>query len=136
MIWNELKYKCEVHTHLGELPPLTCHPAQLNQVFMNLLTNAAQAIEEKGEITISTEATDECIVVRISDTGKGIPEENIGKLFDPFFTTKAVGEGTGLGLAIAHGIVEKHKGTIEVESEVGVGTTFIIMLPLEGVQNE
>jgi signal transduction histidine kinase len=134
LVWNELKYKCEVRRELGGLPHISCNPGQLNQVFMNLLVNAAQAIPVKGTITVETKATDEHVVVRISDTGTGISRENLRKVFDPFFTTKPVGKGTGLGLSIAHGIIEKHQGTIKVESEVGKGTTFIIRLPLKGLQ--
>ena len=129
--WNEIKYKCEVIKEYVDLPPLLCHPAQLNQVFMNIILNGVQAIEEIGEIRIRTETDGESIAVHISDTGSGISPENVRKLFDPFFTTKDVGKGTGLGLSISHGIVEKHNGTIEVDSEVGVGTTVTIRLPLE-----
>lgn len=107
-----------------------CYPAQLDQVFMNLILNGAHSIEEQGEITIHTAVDDQDVVVKISDTGSGIKPENLPKLFDPFFTTKAVGKGTGLGLSISHGIVQKHNGTIEVDSEVGVGTTFTIRLPI------
>lgn len=134
LVWNELKYKCDVKTDLGELPNIRCYAGQLNQVFMNLLINASHAIPEKGEISVQTEATDDEIIVRVSDTGSGIPEENIGQLFTPFFTTKPVGKGTGLGLSISYGIVEKHNGVIEVESEVGKGTTFTIRLPIEGIE--
>ncbi len=136
IVWNELKYKCTVHKDLKPLPPIPCNLVQLNQVFMNILVNAAHAIPEKGEINIETSAQDGHIEVRISDTGVGIPAENIPKLFDPFFTTKPVGKGTGLGLSISHGIIQKHNGTIDAESEVGKGTTFIIRLPVEGVKDE
>lgn len=132
VIWNAIKYKADVIKSYGDLPRLVCYPAQLNQVFMNLLTNAAQAIDEKGEIRIRTCVQNEQIVVEIEDTGKGILPEYMGKLFDPFFTTKPVGTGTGLGLAISHGIIEKHNGRIAVQSEVGKGTTFTIYLPLRG----
>lgn len=133
--WNELKYRCEVIKDLGDIPPIPCFPGQLNQVFLNLLINAAQAIQtERGQIRIQTILEQEEIVIRISDSGVGIPEEHLGKLFDPFFTTKPVGQGTGLGLSIAHGIVENHRGTIAVESEVGKGTTFTVRLPAQGVQ--
>ncbi len=131
VVWNELKYKTQVHKKLNPLPLIRCYPGQLNQVFMNLLVNAAQAIPQKGEITVETEATDTEIIIRISDTGEGIPKEVLSKLFDPFFTTKAAGKGTGLGLSISYGIIKKHKGRIDVESEVGKGTTFTIRLPLE-----
>ncbi|MFQ5572563.1 MAG: sensor histidine kinase, partial [Rhodothermales bacterium] len=130
VVWNELKYKCEVHKRLQPLPRIHCYPGQLNQVFMNLLVNAAQAIEEQGEIVIEAEVVEADVVIRISDTGKGIPPENLEKLFNPFFTTKAIGEGTGLGLSISYGIIQKHHGRIEVESEVGRGTTFTIYLPI------
>jgi signal transduction histidine kinase len=128
-----LKYKCDVHKKLGELPPIRCYPGQLNQVFLNLLVNAAQAIEERGDITIETRTLDGHIVIRISDTGRGMPPEHLSRIFQPFFTTKAVGKGTGLGLAISHGIIQKHHGTIDVESEPGKGTTFTIRLPVEGI---
>ena len=136
VVWNELKYRCEVRKELGTLPLIRCHPGQLNQVFMNLFVNAAQAIPEKGEITVETQATETEIIVRVSDTGGGIPPRELSKLFDPFFTTKPVGQGTGLGLSISHGIVQKHNGSIEVESEVGKGTTFTIRLPIEGIGHE
>ncbi len=131
MVWNELKYKCQVTTNLGEVPSILCYPGQLNQVLMNLLVNAAQAIPEKGEIIIETEATDTHIVIRISDTGVGIPEKHMSHIFNPFYTTKPVGTGTGLGLSISYGIIQKHHGTIDVESKVGEGTTFSIKLPIE-----
>jgi len=132
VIWNVVKYKADVIKSYGDLPRLVCYPAQLNQVFMNLLTNAAQAIDDKGTIHIRTFVRDEQIVVEIEDTGKGILPEYLDKLFDPFFTTKPVGKGTGLGLAISHGIIEKHKGRISVQSEVGKGTVFTVFLPLKG----
>ncbi len=136
MVWNELKYKCNVEKDLKHVPLITCYPGQLNQVIMNLLVNAAQAIPGKGDISISTEACDGHVVIRIRDTGVGIPKEHIPRLFDPFFTTKQVGKGTGLGLSVSHGIVQKHNGTIEVESEVGKGTTFTIRLPIEGAGDD
>ena len=135
IVWNELKYKCTVHKNLGDIPRIKCQPGKLNQVFMNLLVNASQAIEEKGDITIETSETEDGILVRFSDTGSGIPANKLSRIFDPFFTTKEVGKGTGLGLAISYGIIEEHKGTIEVESEVGKGTTFSIRLPLEGIED-
>jgi len=136
VIWNELKYKCQVHKKYGDIPSIQCYPGQINQVFMNLVHNAVQAIPERGDITIETSTVASYLVIRISDTGMGILPENLPKLFDPFFTTKEVGKGTGLGLSISHGIIEKHNGTIEMESEIGKGTTFIIQLPLDGVQEE
>jgi len=132
IIWSEMKYKCELRKDLTKLPLTHCHPGQLNQVFMNILMNAVQAIpEEGGDITVSTKAVKTDIIVKISDTGTGIPTANISKIFDPFFTTKEVGHGTGLGLSISHGIVKRHGGSIEVESEVGKGTSFIVCLPIK-----
>ncbi len=131
VVWNELKYKCQIHKNLGNIPPVRCNLGQLNQVFMNLLMNAAHAIPEHGDISIETSADDQWVEVRISDNGVGIPPENLGKIFDPFFTTKEVGKGTGLGLSISHGIVRDHHGIIDVTSEVGKGTTFTVRLPRE-----
>lgn len=128
---NEIKYKATVHKEFGDLPAVQCVLQELNQVFMNILVNAAQAIEEKGDIYITTRAVDQNVVVTISDTGCGIPEEHLTKIFDPFFTTKEVGKGTGLGMNIAYNIVQKHSGTLEVESEIGKGTTFTLTLPAE-----
>lgn len=136
IVWNELKYKCTVNKNLNPLPRIRCNPGQLNQVFMNILVNAAQAIPEKGEITITTETTDAEIVIKISDTGSGIPNEIKSRLFEPFFTTKPSGKGTGLGLSVSMDIVHKHNGVIDIESEVGVGTTFTIRLPIGGVDDE
>lgn len=133
IVWNELKYKCEVVKDLAPLPPIRCYPGQLNQVFMNMLVNAAQAIEEKGTITISSKHEKSFIVVRISDTGKGISQENLSRVFDPFFTTKETGKGTGLGLSISYGIIQRHKGVIDVESEEGKGTVFSVKIPDTGL---
>jgi len=130
VVWNELKYKATVKKDYGDLPEVQCYLQELNQVFMNLLVNAAQAIEKEGEIKISTRALDGQVEINISDTGSGIPEDNLSKIFDPFFTTKEVGKGTGLGLNVAYNIIQKHKGTIDVESEVGKGTTFSIRIPV------
>ncbi|GAI89137.1 unnamed protein product, partial [marine sediment metagenome] len=131
IVWNELKYKATVTKDYGELPEVRCYPQQINQVFMNILVNAAQAIEKQGEIRIATRAVDGYVEIEISDTGVGIPKQDLSKVFDPFFTTKDVGKGTGLGLNMAYNIIQKHKGTIDVESEVGKGTTFIIRIPVE-----
>ncbi len=132
IVWNELKYKCTVKKDYGELPRVRCLPAQLNQVFMNLLVNAAHAIPQQGDIVIATRAPDATSVrISISDTGTGIAPEHISRLFDPFFTTKPVGKGTGLGLYIAYGIVQKHRGQIAVDSAPGRGTTFAITLPVD-----
>lgn len=127
---NELKYKARVVKAFNPLPIIMANPQQLNQVFINILVNAAHAIEKMGEIRISTQELDGYVQIRISDTGCGIAEENLGKIFEPFFTTKEVGKGTGLGMNIAYNIIQKHKGDIRVESRVGEGTTFIISLPV------
>ena len=129
VVYNELKYKATVVKDFGELPIVTGFPQQLNQVFMNILVNAAQAIEKSGEIHIHTAQVDDKVEIRISDTGCGIAKENLPKIFDPFFTTKDVGKGTGLGMNIAYNIIRKHHGDIRVESTPGAGTTFIIQLP-------
>ncbi|MHB1184709.1 MAG: ATP-binding protein [Desulfobulbia bacterium] len=132
IIWNELKYKCAVKKDYGDLPRTRCYPQQLNQVFMNLLVNAAQSIETKGEIVITTRASKTEITVAFADSGSGIPPEALNRIFEPFFTTKEVGKGTGLGLSIVYDIVtKKHDGKIEVTSELGRGTTFIITLPIK-----
>ncbi len=111
------------------LPDIECMPSQLNQVFMNLLVNAAQAIENRGTITVRTGSSGDEVWVEVEDTGKGIAPEHLNRIFDPFFTTKPVGKGTGLGLSLAYGIMQKHKGRIEVKSELGKGTTFRVCLP-------
>jgi signal transduction histidine kinase len=129
IIWNEVKYKAEVIKEYGDIPQIECLPQQLNQVFMNLLLNAAQAIATHGQIRIKTYRESKNIIIEINDTGVGIPKENIPRIFEPFFTTKEVGKGTGLGLSVAYGIVQKHNGRIEVESEVNKGTTFRVVLP-------
>jgi signal transduction histidine kinase len=131
---NEVKYKATVHKDLGEIPTVKAYPQQLNQVFMNILVNAAQAIEKKGDIHIVTRKKDDFVEIDISDTGCGIDQENISRIFDPFFTTKDVGKGTGLGMNIAYNIVQKHNGTIDVRSELGKGTTFTIRIPTEKAQ--
>jgi len=131
IVWNELKYKCQVVKEYGDLPKVYCLISQLNQVFMNLLVNASHAIETKGTITIRTARRGEdAVSIEISDTGKGIAPEHLSRIFEPFFTTKPVGKGTGLGLSLSYGIVDHHHGRIEVDSQVGVGSTFRIILPI------
>ena len=127
---NETKYNCEVIKDYGELPDIECNPGKLNQVFTNLIVNAAQSMDEDGKLTITTTATQKDIVIKVADTGKGIPKENLDKIFDAFFTTKVVGEGTGLGLYISYGIIQEHDGDMDVTSEVGKGTVFTITLPI------
>jgi signal transduction histidine kinase len=130
MVWNELKYKCEVKRELGQLPPVSGYPTQLAQVFANLLVNGAQAIESRGEIRIRTWQEGSEVVVQISDTGRGMSQETLSKLFTPFFTTKPRGQGTGLGLSVSYSIISRHKGRIEVQSEPGKGSTFTVRLPV------
>ncbi|MGL1887681.1 MAG: ATP-binding protein [Reichenbachiella sp.] len=132
ILQNKYKNKAEIVQDMDEtMPQIQCFPGQLNQVFVNLINNALDAMEgDQGIINISTKnLNDDFVEIRIGDTGTGMPPEVRDKIFDPFFTTKDYGKGTGLGLSISHGIIEKHNGSIEVESEVGVGTTFIIKLP-------
>ncbi|MBI2276073.1 MAG: PAS domain S-box protein [Dechloromonas sp.] len=129
VVWNELKYKAKVVKEFGDTPPIDCFPSQLNQVFMNLLVNAAHAIENHGQITIRTGHDAENVWVEVEDTGKGIAPEHLGRIFEPFFTTKPVGKGTGLGLSLSYGIINKHHGRIEVTSEVGRGSAFRVVLP-------
>lgn len=132
VVWNELKYRCEVIREYGEVPPVLCIPSQINQVIMNLLTNAAQAIPEHGTITLRTGRQDDWAWFEVRDTGVGIAPEHLHRVFDPFFTTKPAGKGTGLGLSLSFGIVHKHGGRIEVESAPGAGTTFRVWLPING----
>jgi PAS domain S-box-containing protein len=130
IVANEVKYKANVVKEYGQVPPVTCLASQLNQVFMNLLVNAAQAIKEHGTITIRTGAKDGWAWVQVEDTGSGIAPENLKRIFEPFFTTKPVGSGTGLGLALSYGIINKHRGHIDVTSTPGVGTRFTVRLPI------
>ena len=130
MVWNEIKYKAELVRDYGTLPPVECIPSRLNQVFMNLLVNAAQAIPERGRITISTRCCGDKVEIAVADTGQGIPADVLPKVFDPFFTTKPVGKGTGLGLSVSYGIVRNHGGDIDAASQPGVGTTFTVRLPV------
>lgn len=126
---NEIKYKAEVVKDYGELPPLECIPSQLNQVIMNLLVNAAQAIETRGVITVRTRLDGDQVCLEVADTGKGMPPDVVKRIFEPFYTTKPVGKGTGLGLSLSYGIIKKHNGRIEVTSTPGEGTTFRVWVP-------
>ncbi len=137
IVWNELKYKVTLHKEFGDIPQTKCNPGQLNQVFMNMLVNAAHAIEKQGDLTVKTWFIPPCagedggwINVSIADTGSGIPADKLTRIFEPFYTTKEVGKGTGLGLSIAYDIVKKHKGEIQVESELGNGTMFTVKIPV------
>ena len=130
LLRHELKNKITVHKQYGDLPPIKCYPNRLNQVFMNLLVNAAHAIEGRGDIFITSFRQGEHVVIEIRDTGKGIPPENLERIFSPGFTTKGAGVGTGLGLSIVYQIIQEHHGKIEVESKINEGTIFRITLPL------
>lgn len=123
--------RADVALDLGELPPMRCRPGHLNQVFLNLLLNAAQAMERRGAITLQTRREGVQIVVRVTDTGSGIPPEILTRVFDPFYTTRDVGQGTGLGLTVSRDIVRAHGGRIEVQSEIGKGSTFSVFLPIK-----
>jgi signal transduction histidine kinase len=136
---SEHKYVADIVTAFGDVPPVTCRINELNQVFLNLLVNAAHAIGdvmtttgERGTITISTAVDGDNVVVSIADTGTGIPESIRDRIFDPFFTTKEVGKGTGQGLSIASSIVQQHNGSLTFDSELGRGTTFHVRLPISG----
>jgi PAS domain S-box-containing protein len=130
--WHELKYKARIERKLAPLPRVCCVPAQINQVFLNLLVNAAQAIDGQGTITLRSNVNGEQVWIEISDTGCGMDEATQRKIFDPFFTTKPVGTGTGLGMSISWDIVQKHAGSIEVASAPGKGSCFRITLPVAG----
>jgi signal transduction histidine kinase len=133
---NEIKYDADIKTEFSELPVIFCNSGRINQVFLNILVNAAQAIKSqerdgKGTITIRTYSTDDEVVCEITDDGPGIPSDKISKVFDPFFTTKPVGKGTGLGLSVSYDIiVNKHKGDLLIDSQVGKGTRFTVKLPI------
>ena len=129
LLHNKLKDKITVRKDYGDFNELECFPSKLNQVFMNILANSIQAIEDKGEIFIQTVGSDIGIKIIIKDNGKGMTPEVKKHIFEPFFTTKDVGKGTGLGLSISFGIIEQHNGNIDVISEPGKGTEFIISLP-------
>ena len=131
LVEHEMKNRITVVRDYGEIPEIHCYSNQLNQVFMNVLMNAIQAIEKEGTITVKTYLQDTDVIVKISDTGCGISPENIDKIFNPGFTTRGVGVGTGLGLSISYNIIHKHRGEIKVESEVGKGSTFTVILPTD-----
>ena len=129
---NRIKNKVTVHKHYGEVPSIHCSPSQVNQIFLNLITNAADAIADSGDIVLHTWEKDGNVGVSVADTGSGIPEDVLPKIRDPFFTTKDVGKGTGLGLSIVDQIVTAHNGELKVESEAGKGTTITVILPIAG----
>ncbi|PAJ75486.1 two-component sensor histidine kinase [Pseudoalteromonas sp. NBT06-2] len=130
IVWNELKYNCEIHVDLAKLPMTLAYPSKLNQVFMNLLINAGQSIEEKGDIFVRTRVKDKNIIIEIEDTGCGIAQETLTQIFTPFYTSKPVGAGTGLGLSISHNIVKQHNGDISVISNINKGSCFSVAIPI------
>ena len=130
IVRSEIKYKAQIETRYGMLPEVEALPSRLNQVFLNLIVNAAQSIKDKGQILIETGVDGADAWVAIEDNGGGIPKENLNRIFEPFFTTKPVGQGTGLGLSVSYSIVRKHGGRIDVDSEVGRGSRFTIYVPL------
>ena len=136
IVWNEIKYKAMLEKDLADLPDLHCNPQELNQVFTNILVNAAQAIEKDGLIKINSWLDDDVVKISFQDNGSGIAPENREKIFEPFFTTKSVGEGTGLGMSISYEIVKKHGGDIQLESVMGQGTTFTLSFPLHPTEEE
>ncbi len=134
---NQLKYKVEIHRDFAtDLPEVYCQPNQINQVFLNLLVNAAQAMAHKGHLYLRAWQQDQSVCVEVRDTGPGIAPEHMSRLFEPFFTTKPVGSGTGLGLSLSYSIVKKHQGEIEVRSTPGEGASFTIILPVAGPETE
>jgi two-component system, NtrC family, sensor kinase len=137
IINNEIKYSITVEKHYdADVPDVCCQPMQINQVILNILVNASQAIDGEGTIYISLKrAVNNQVELAIRDTGSGIPEKVLDRIFEPFFTTKAVGSGTGLGLSVSYGIIKNHKGSISVESKLGVGSEFKILLPIDRVKN-
>ncbi|HZN85844.1 MAG TPA: ATP-binding protein [Burkholderiales bacterium] len=137
VVASEVRYKADVVKEYGQVPEIECLPSQINQVVMNLVVNAAHAMgPERGRITIRTGAEGDQAWFEVADTGCGIPPENLSRIFDPFFTTKPIGKGTGLGLSLSYGIVQKHRGRIDVCSERGRGTTFRVVLPVRHAAEE
>jgi signal transduction histidine kinase len=130
VVASEFRNKAQVVKEYAGIPEIECMPSQINQVFLNLLINAAQAIEGNGTVTVRTGQTGDRVWIEVQDTGAGIKPEHLGRIFDPFFTTKSVGQGTGLGLSLSYGIVQKHGGQITVTSDVGVGSVFRVTLPV------
>jgi len=132
VVWNEIKYKADIIREYAELPPVYCVASQINQVMMNLLVNAAQAIAERGRITVRTGLAGDQVWLEVQDTGSGMDAATQARVFEPFYTTKPFGQGTGLGLSIAMGIVKQHHGMLTVQSAVGQGSTFRVTLPVDG----
>jgi two-component system NtrC family sensor kinase len=132
VINNEIKYKADLVKDYADLPEVQCMPSQINQVVMNLVLNAAQAMgTERGKITVRTGVADDKVWLEVIDDGSGIPKDVLPRIFDPFYTTKPVGKGTGLGLSLSYGVIQKHHGSIDVQSEIGKGSAFHVTLPLK-----
>jgi len=131
LLHSSYKNRIEIEKEYGDIPEIDCFPGQINQVFMNILSNAIQAISNEGVIKIKTWTAGNMVKISLKDSGAGMTDAVRKKIFDPFFTTKEVGKGTGLGLSISYGIIEKHNGEIEVFSKPGHGTEFIISIPIE-----
>jgi PAS domain S-box-containing protein len=131
LLGNKIKNKITIHKEYGDTPEIECLPDRLNQVFMNILSNAIQAIDENGEIFIKTKSEGSNVIIQIRDSGKGMTDEVQKRVFEPFYTTKGMGKGTGLGLSISYSIVEQHNGKIDISSEPSKGTEFIITLPVQ-----
>jgi len=129
LLVDHYKGRITIHKELADLPRVKCYANQISRVFMNLITNACQAVDESGDIWITAKLENDTVIISIRDNGSGIDEEHISRIFDPFFTTKDVGEGAGLGLSISYGIIQRHKGEILVDSQKGSGTTFTIRIP-------
>jgi len=127
---NQYKNRIQIHKEYGLIPKIQGYSGKLNQVFMNLLSNAFQAIQGKGDVWIRTRSNDSTVEIEIEDNGIGIPKENLKRIFEPFFSTKPVGQGTGLGLSISYGIIEQHQGKIHVNSAPQKGTSFVVCLPI------
>lgn len=132
LVEGSFRHKVTIGVDFESMPPITGIGGQIQQVFMNLLVNACQAIDEKGEVRLRGRHAENALIIEVSDTGAGIPPDVLPRIFEPYFSTKSAADGTGLGLPITRRIIENHGGTLEVHSEVGVGTTFVITLPLEG----
>ena len=136
ILYNKYKNKATIHKEYTAVQPIDCYGGQLNQVLMNIIDNAIFAIGDSGDIYIRTYSKNNILYIEIEDNGKGIAKENLEKIFEPFFTTKGVGEGTGLGMSISYKIIDSHGGKIEVESELGKGTKFTVILPYDGLKKK
>jgi signal transduction histidine kinase len=130
LLRNQYKDRVKIHREYGEIPKIQGFSGKLNQVFMNLLSNAFHAVQEKGDVWIRTRRDGGAVEIEVEDNGAGIPKENLNRIFEPFFTTKPVGQGTGLGLSISYGIIEQHHGRIQVARTSSKGSVFVVRLPI------